>query len=210
VQEGDHVGCEVRINFCRSLFGSVAQFDGCADVERGVLVLAGHDAIMTQVDTHRARCYARQVDAHLLSGEIMANADVIAQLTAALRAAACELPDDHPAARHLATATDLAARLAPAARPAKAPARKPLGSVPVTARATAATPGIAQRLRDLPDEAAGAAYLAGLDLDRAALLAVAAELHLTRVDRLSRAELQRRVLKQAIGARRKFAGLRHW
>ncbi|WIY05650.1 hypothetical protein QRX60_18010 [Amycolatopsis mongoliensis] len=69
---------------------------------------------------------------------------------------------------------------------------------------------IAAHLRDLETEEAGAAYLDDQHLDRDALLAVAAELQLTRVTRLSQTELEKRVLKQAIGARRKFAGLRKW
>ncbi|WP_280367400.1 hypothetical protein [Nocardia wallacei] len=69
---------------------------------------------------------------------------------------------------------------------------------------------IASRLREIETEDEGAAYISAQRLDRAALLAVATELHLTRVDRLSRTELEKRVLKQAIGARRKFAGLRKW
>lgn len=63
-------------------------------------------------------------------------------------------------------------------------------------------------LRAAGTEAEGAEYLRTQGLDRAGLLAVAAELHLTRVDRLNRAELERRVLNQAITARRKFEGLR--
>ncbi|ASO20609.1 hypothetical protein FHR81_004721 [Actinoalloteichus hoggarensis] len=69
---------------------------------------------------------------------------------------------------------------------------------------------VAARLRQTETEEEGAAYLEAQDLDRDGLLAVAAELRLTRVARLSRPELRRRVLKQAIGARRKFAGLRKW
>ncbi|MFC7535741.1 hypothetical protein [Actinoplanes sp. GCM10030250] len=65
-------------------------------------------------------------------------------------------------------------------------------------------------LRTLPTVDEGAAYLAGLDLDAARLLAVATELGLTRVNRLTGAALRDRVLKQAIGARNKFAGLRDW
>jgi len=55
-----------------------------------------------------------------------------------------------------------------------------------------------------------AEYLEAQHLDRDSLLAVATELQLTRMDRLSQKELRRRILKQAIGARRKFAGLRKW
>ncbi|WP_016697978.1 hypothetical protein [Actinoalloteichus spitiensis] len=69
---------------------------------------------------------------------------------------------------------------------------------------------IATRLRGTETEAEGAAYLDSQGLGREGLLAVAAELRLTRVNRLSKAELRSRVLKQAIGARRKFAGLRKW
>jgi hypothetical protein len=69
---------------------------------------------------------------------------------------------------------------------------------------------IASRLRETETEEEGAAYLHAQHLDREGLLAVAAELQLTRVERLSQKELRRRVLKQAIGARRKFAGLRNW
>ncbi len=69
---------------------------------------------------------------------------------------------------------------------------------------------IAARLRETETEEEGAAYLRAQHLTRESLLAVAAELQLTRVDRLSQTELEKRVLRQAIGARRKFAGLRRW
>jgi hypothetical protein len=69
---------------------------------------------------------------------------------------------------------------------------------------------IATRLRETETEEEGAAFLHDQHLDRESLLAVAAELQLTRVSRLNQAELEKRVLKQAIGARRKFAGLRKW
>lgn len=69
---------------------------------------------------------------------------------------------------------------------------------------------IASRLRELETEEEGAAYLHTQHLDRESLLAVAAELQLTRVNRLSQTELEKRVLKQAIGSRRKFSGLRKW
>lgn len=69
---------------------------------------------------------------------------------------------------------------------------------------------IAEQLRATETVEQGAAYLAELALDRDGLLAVAAALQLTRVDHLSRKALEKRVLKQAIGARRKFDGLRHW
>lgn len=69
---------------------------------------------------------------------------------------------------------------------------------------------VASHLRELETEEEGVAYLRERRLDRETLLAVAAELQLTRVTRLSPSELEKRVLKQAIGARRKFAGLRKW
>lgn len=69
---------------------------------------------------------------------------------------------------------------------------------------------IATRLRETETVEEGAAYLEALHLDRDGLLAVATELGLSRVDRLRPSELEKRVLKQAIGARRKFAGLRKW
>lgn len=79
-----------------------------------------------------------------------------------------------------------------------------------SAEPNAEAAAIASRLRETETEEEGAVYLRAQNLDREALLAVAAELQLTRVDRLSQTELTRRVLKQAIGARRKFAGLRSW
>jgi hypothetical protein len=72
---------------------------------------------------------------------------------------------------------------------------------------------IAAQLRETETEteSQGAAFLAGLQLDREGLLAVAEELQLTRMESVrSLAELRRRILKQAIGARRKFEGLRKW
>ncbi|MGW4486151.1 hypothetical protein ACWEOE_20195 [Amycolatopsis sp. NPDC004368] len=69
---------------------------------------------------------------------------------------------------------------------------------------------IVVRLREAENDEEGAEYLREQQLDRASLLAVAAALQLTRVERLSRADLEKKVLNQAIGARRKFAGLRSW
>ncbi|MFC3451300.1 hypothetical protein [Amycolatopsis speibonae] len=69
---------------------------------------------------------------------------------------------------------------------------------------------IASRLREMDTEQEGAAYLDAQRLDRESLLAVAAELQLTRVTRLSQTELKKRVLNQAIVSRRKFSGLRAW
>ncbi len=72
------------------------------------------------------------------------------------------------------------------------------------------TQDIANHLRVIDTVDNGRAYLDTLKLDKATLLEVATELYLTRVDRLSRKALIERVLKQAIGARNKFAGLRNW
>lgn len=69
---------------------------------------------------------------------------------------------------------------------------------------------IASRLRETETEEEGSAYLRDQHLDKEGLLAVAAQLGLSRVDSLRQADLEKRVLKQAIGARRKFAGLRKW
>lgn len=69
---------------------------------------------------------------------------------------------------------------------------------------------IAAHLRETETEEEGAEYLRAQRLDRETLLTVAAELQLTRVERLRQTELEKRVLKQAIGARRKFSGLRKW
>ncbi|MEU6129553.1 hypothetical protein ABZ805_10310 [Saccharopolyspora sp. NPDC047091] len=88
--------------------------------------------------------------------------------------------------------------------PEQPPAAGPATDVPEAAA------GIAARLRVTETEPEGATYLDEQHLDRAGLLAVAAELQLTRVERLSLKELKRRILKQAIGSRRKFAGLRKW
>ncbi|QYN23157.1 hypothetical protein [Amycolatopsis sp. DSM 110486] len=70
---------------------------------------------------------------------------------------------------------------------------------------------IAAKLRRTDTEEQGAAYLKTLRLDREQLLAVAAALMITRIPAgLSMKKLTERVLKQAIGARRKFEGLRSW
>lgn len=66
------------------------------------------------------------------------------------------------------------------------------------------------RLRATETVDEGAAHLRELQLDRERLLAVATASGLTRVDRLSKKALEERVIKQTIGARRKFEGLQHW
>lgn len=90
------------------------------------------------------------------------------------------------------------------------PVPEPPAAVPVTTEPDAGAAAIAARLREIDTEDEGAEYLQAQRLDRDGLLAVATELQLTRMDRLSQKELRRRILKQAIGARRKFAGLRKW
>jgi len=70
---------------------------------------------------------------------------------------------------------------------------------------------VAAHLRSLATVTDGAAYLDTLALDAARLRAVAAALGITRLPaRISRTALRNRVLQQAIGARRKFEGLRSW
>ncbi len=93
-------------------------------------------------------------------------------------------------------------------RPGGAPASNPAPDSPGSGALSAAD--VASRLRDTATEHDGASYLRGQHLDRQALLAVATELGLSRVDKLSHKALEQRVLKQAIGARRKFDGLRKW
>jgi hypothetical protein len=82
------------------------------------------------------------------------------------------------------------------------------GELPTAAPEPATAATIAARLRKTDTKDLGAAYLADQQLDRETLLAVAGELGMTRVGRLSDKKLQERVLGQAIGARDKFAGLR--
>jgi hypothetical protein len=106
-------------------------------------------------------------------------------------------------------------RAAPPPRKPPPPERVPVATPTAPPPAAPATPGvdaaaIAVHLRETETEEEGAEYLREQRLDRDALLAVAAELQLTRVDRLRQTELEKRVLKQAIGARRKFSGLRKW
>lgn len=84
------------------------------------------------------------------------------------------------------------------------------GEPPASGPAESGAAGIAAQLRETATEDEGVAYLRARGLDREGLLALAAELQLTRVDRLSQPALERRVIKQAIGARNKFAGLRDW
>lgn len=69
---------------------------------------------------------------------------------------------------------------------------------------------IAHQLRATDTVDQGADLLDTLKTTKADLLAIAGHLGLTRVDRLTGPQLRARVLKQAIGARRKFAGLRSW
>ncbi|OXM65299.1 hypothetical protein [Amycolatopsis vastitatis] len=99
---------------------------------------------------------------------------------------------------------------APPSPVAEAPVPEPPEAVSVTMTSDADAAAIAARLREIDTEEEGAEYLQAQRLDRDSLLAIATELQLTHMDRLSQKELRRRILKQAIGARRKFAGLRKW
>lgn len=87
-------------------------------------------------------------------------------------------------------------------------ARTPKGATAMDNNPDAAA--IALRLRETETEDEGTAYLETLKLTKDDLLAVATELQLTRLERESGAEIKRRIIKQAIGARRKFEGLRKW
>ncbi|MER7015324.1 hypothetical protein ABT324_28155 [Saccharopolyspora sp. NPDC000359] len=71
---------------------------------------------------------------------------------------------------------------------------------------------VAAHLRTLNTAEEGEDYLRsiGLDRDHDGLLAVAGELGLTRVDKLTKPKLTERIIKQAITARRKYEGLRSW
>lgn len=69
---------------------------------------------------------------------------------------------------------------------------------------------IATTLRNTDTTQQGTAYLTNLNPDRPTLLAIAAALGLSRIDRLPIHALHARIIKQAIGDRRKHAGLRHW
>ncbi|OLF09825.1 hypothetical protein BLA60_18845 [Actinophytocola xinjiangensis] len=97
----------------------------------------------------------------------------------------------------------------PTPRPRPEPVAEPV-AVPGAEASRIDAAAVAATLRATETEEQGADYLRSQELGRDDLLAVAAELRLTRVDRLSQPELARRVLKQAIGARRKFSGLRKW
>ncbi|GAB3471311.1 hypothetical protein [Actinophytocola sediminis] len=71
-------------------------------------------------------------------------------------------------------------------------------------------PAIAQHLRATDTTDQGATYLADLHLGKTDLIAVAAALGMTRVEHLTATALRARIVQQAIGARRKYAGLRTW
>lgn len=120
------------------------------------------------------------------------------------------------AARALRRAAGLADALAAApatpptprrVQPAAVPVRPARPANPVDTAAPDAV-AIADHLRGLDTTDDGAAYLAGLGTQQ--LRAVAAQVHLTRVDRLSATALRARIVQQAIGTHRKFASLRQW
>lgn len=135
-----------------------------------------------------------------------------AALAAAMRAAqqATTAARWQDAARHLRAAAALASALAAVDAPQARVMRPRPQTRPGPAAPDADAQAVAAHLRTLTTKDDGAAYLDGLGLSKPRLLAVAAALHLTRVDRLSAPALRARVLQQAIGARNKFAGLRSW
>lgn len=94
-------------------------------------------------------------------------------------------------------------------QPQPAPA-KPTETSGATVMATSDVTAIVAKLRTTDTEADGSTYLDEQKLTREKLLAVAAALQVTRVQRLSMKELKKRILRQAIGARRKYEGLRSW
>ncbi|MFJ1760360.1 Rho termination factor N-terminal domain-containing protein [Amycolatopsis sp. NPDC088138] len=98
----------------------------------------------------------------------------------------------------------------PMAEKPEQPPAPPEPPPPAPAEPSADVTAITARLSEIETEPEGATYLKAQHLDRETLLAVAAELQLTRVERLSQSELQKKILRQAIGARRRFAGLRKW
>lgn len=134
----------------------------------------------------------------LLAGHSLKQADAHAGEARMPESAAPSLVDDDTGAEPLTSA------------PKEPQQRTTLGQSIETGKPADKAAVIAAQLREMETEEEGAAYLRAEHLDHESLLAVAAELQLTRVNRLSQAELQKRVLKQAIGARRKFAGLRKW
>lgn len=70
---------------------------------------------------------------------------------------------------------------------------------------------VASSLRETDTVEEGVAFLKAQNLDRSALLDVAAELGLDRgLTRLSKKKLEEKVLNQAIASRNKYAGLREW
>jgi hypothetical protein len=123
-----------------------------------------------------------------------------------------EAPADEPRTPATPPPAATADDVAKAVRPATTPAAQPAPPTPpaATIEPNADVAAVTSRLSEIETEAEGATYLKAQHLDRATLLAVAAELQLTRVERLTQSELQKKILRQAIGARRRFAGLRKW
>lgn len=121
------------------------------------------------------------------------------------RSAQPEVPSDEPGTQATPPPAATADGAAEAAQPATTQETQPPTKEPNADVAT-----ISARLSEIETEPEGAAYLKAQHLDRETLLAVAAELQLTRVERLTQSELQKKILRQAIGARRRFAGLRKW
>ncbi|WP_329110086.1 hypothetical protein OG792_14495 [Micromonospora sp. NBC_01699] len=124
--------------------------------------------------------------------------------------------DQVSAGRHAATGTPIhlpaptAQPTATAPEPTTPPAKRPRRAGPAAPRKPAPeAAGIAARLRELESETEGDTYLAGFKPSGDLLRDIGAELGL-KLGKLNKTELTRRILDQAIGARRKFAGLRNW
>jgi hypothetical protein len=190
-----------------------AALDGVPDEVRIVILTAeepGGNTIVPQVIVDARRPVGRDPDDDEDSNE---NEDVADPDAFAIE---CEFPPDTyylpkwPGPRARDAITRLADQQAATSQPAPPSAPPPTVAEKPAGKSTADAAAIASRLRETATEDEGAAYLRAQHLDRDSLLAVAAELLLTRVQHLSRAELEARVLRQAIGARRKFDGLRKW
>lgn len=128
------------------------------------------------------------------------------------------VPAPQPSAAPSDTTSSLSGGQPPAVPEASTPSRKQTATRS-TARRTSANRGtantkpepaeVAERLRGMETEQEGAEYLNSVKLTVDALRRVAAHLGLT-LRRERRDEVVRKVLNQAIGARRKYAGLRQW
>lgn len=129
----------------------------------------------------------------------------ITDLKAALDAAqqATDTQQWQAAAKHATNAARLARTLA-------TQTATPRPATPPTAQPDADTQAIADHLRSLPTVTDGQVYLNSLGLSKSQLLAVLAALGRIRVGTMTKTQLANAIVQQAIGAHRKFAGLRKW